>query len=76
METKYAPTHASSPETKMGYLIEECGEVLQAAGKTLRWGADSVNPELPRKAQVKNRDWLKSELSDLKYAIGLIEGIL
>jgi NTP pyrophosphatase (non-canonical NTP hydrolase) len=77
MHSKYAPTHAESlPEAKLYYLIEECGEVLAAAGKSLRWGFDSVNPELPAAEQETNRDWLKRELSDLKYAIELMEGEL
>ena len=53
----------------LGHLIEECGEVLEAAGKTLRWGWYSVNPELPPEAQEQNRDWLMRELSDLDGAM-------
>lgn len=50
-------------------LVEECGEVLAAAGKTQRWGLDSVNPELPPQEQETNRDWLLRELNDLEEAI-------
>lgn len=25
-------------EQKLGYLVEECGEVLSAIGKSIRWG--------------------------------------
>lgn len=53
----------------LGHLIEECGEVLEAAGKTLRWGWYSVNPELPPEEQEQNRNWLARELSDLDDAI-------
>lgn len=53
----------------LAHAIEECGEFLAAAGKTQRWGADSVNPELPPEEQETNRDWLMRELSDLDGAI-------
>lgn len=53
----------------LAYLVEECGEVLAAAGKSLRWGLDSVNPELPKGEQETNRDWLLRELEDLDGAI-------
>lgn len=46
-------------EQTLGYLIEEAGEVLPAAGKTLRWGHESVNPELPPEEQETNAAWLK-----------------
>jgi NTP pyrophosphatase (non-canonical NTP hydrolase) len=63
-------------EQRLGYLVEECGEVLHAAGKSIRWGLDSYNPELPKKAREANRDWLKRELGDLKAAIMRIEEVL
>lgn len=53
----------------LGYLVEECGEVLQAVGKTQRWGLESVNPELPGAEQETNADWLRRELHDLDGAI-------
>ena len=28
-------------------VIEECGEVISAAGKTLQWGTDSCDPTKP-----------------------------
>jgi NTP pyrophosphatase (non-canonical NTP hydrolase) len=56
-------------EEKLGYLVEECGEVLAATGKTIRWGPDSVNPEIPVEEQETNRDWLLRELKDLTRAI-------
>jgi NTP pyrophosphatase (non-canonical NTP hydrolase) len=64
------------PETfkqKLGYLIEECGETMAAVGKTIRWGLDSFNPELPEKDQELNRDWIKRELKDLRRAIQFVE---
>lgn len=69
MKEEYKPR---TREQKLGYLMEECGEVLAAAGKLLRWGPDSVNPELPPEAQETNRDWLMRELHDLERAIRFI----
>lgn len=66
MEARYEP---KTFEQKLGYLIEECGEVLAAAGKTIRCGLDSVNPELPLQEQESNRDWLAREIEDLERAI-------
>lgn len=63
-------------EQRLGYLVEECGEVMAAAGKTLRWGLESHNPELPDDERETNRDWLARELRDLKEAIALLEGTL
>lgn len=60
----------------LGYLVEECGEVLAAAGKSQRWGLDSTNPELPIADQEPNRTWLWRELQDLKAAIDRVEAIL
>ena len=54
----------------LAHLVEECGEVLAAAGKTQRWGLYSTNPELPVAEQETNRDWLCRELDDLQGAIG------
>lgn len=58
---------------KLGKLVEECGEVLAAVGKTQRWGLDSVNPELPPEKQETNRDWILRELQDLKLSIEIVE---
>lgn len=53
----------------LGHLIEECGEVLAAAGKTLRWGWMSTNPEIPENERETNIVWLQREMADLKGAI-------
>lgn len=70
MKEKYMPKTTAQ---KLGYLVEECGEVLAAAGKTIRWGLYSVNPELPRAQQEHNRDWLLREIKDLKRALRIVE---
>jgi hypothetical protein len=56
-----------------GYLIEECGEVMHAAGKTLRWGEASYNPEIPPAERESNLVWLRRELTDLRGAIDRME---
>lgn len=70
------PREAYEPEcetTRLGYLVEECGEVLAAAGKSLRWGYESSNPELPVAERETNRAWLRREIGNLKAAIERIE---
>lgn len=63
-------------DKKLSHVIEECGEFLAAVGKTQRWGAFSVNPELPREMQEFNVDWLWREMMDLSETMGrLIESI-
>ena len=53
----------------LGHLIEECGETLAAAGKTVRFGWSCVNPELPADEQESNIVWLKREMDDLQGAM-------
>ncbi len=71
---------AYEPKTdveKIGYLVEECGEVLHAAGKMLRWGPDSVDPELPSHSRREtNAEWLDRELIDLENAINYAREVL
>lgn len=57
----------------MGKAIEEAGEFLAAMGKTMRWGWDSVNPELPPKDQETNQLWVRREISDLRGALDNLE---
>lgn len=71
MKPQYEP---KTREQFYGYLVEECGEVMHAAGKTLRWGESSVNPEIPEHARETNLVWLRRELEDLRGAIDRIEG--
>ena len=51
---------------QLSHVIEECGEVLAAAGKLQRWGKDSFNPITGGETNI---DWLKRELDDLENAI-------
>ena len=59
-------------EQRLGHLVEELGEALSAAGKLLRWGPDSTNPELrpgdPTYGET-NQQWLERELDDVAEAI-------
>jgi NTP pyrophosphatase (non-canonical NTP hydrolase) len=73
MKSEYEPI---TIQQRLGYLIEECGEVLAAAGKSLRWGLGSVNPEIPASEQETNADWLRRELNDLEGAIQRVRTLL
>ena len=53
----------------LAHVIEECGEVLAAAGKTQRWGWQSCDPTLPKDERETNETWLRRELKDLQEAI-------
>ena len=66
MKKQYEPDHL---EQAVAYFVEECGEALAAAGKLLRWGPESVNPELPVEQQEANIDWLLREMRDVATAI-------
>ena len=66
MKPEYEPRGTTA---HLGYLVEEAGEVLAAAGKTLRWGLASVNPDLPSTQQETNQSWLEREMNDLEGAI-------
>lgn len=57
----------------LAHVVEECGEVCAAIGKTQRWGLDSVNPLLSADQQETNRDWVKREIIDLRDALHRLE---
>ena len=48
----------------LGRFIEECGEALAAAGKTVRYGWNSFNP-LPGASKELNKNWLHREMVSL-----------
>lgn len=56
----------------ISYLIEEAGGTIAAAGKSLRWGLLSVNPELPVAEQETNVAWLVREMRDLERSIRIL----
>ena len=63
-------------DKQLAHLIEECGEVLAAAGKTQRWGPQSVNPLLPPEQQETNLRWLRREMIDLRGALDRLEATI
>lgn len=73
MKSEYEP---KTLDQKLSHLVEECGEVMAAVGKTIRWGLDSFNPELRPEDRETNRDWVLRELADLKGAIERVERAL
>lgn len=73
MKPEYEP---KTREQFYGLVVEECGEVLAAAGKTLRWGELSYNPELPREQREFNIEWLRREMKDLRGAMDRLEKYL
>jgi hypothetical protein len=61
---------SESEAERLAILIEECGEVVQAACKTLRHGYESANPKaaIGRQGET-NREALERELGDLSHAV-------
>lgn len=57
----------------MGKAVEEAGEFLAAMGKTMRWGWQSYNPELPEEKRESNADWVRREMADLLDALNNLE---
>jgi predicted HAD superfamily Cof-like phosphohydrolase len=45
--------------------VEEAGELQAALGKAIRFGLESVNPELPPEEQERNIDWVRREAEDV-----------
>ncbi len=58
-------------QERLAILIEECGEVVQAACKIIRHGYISQNP-LKMESET-NREALERELGDLQHALFRIE---
>lgn len=61
---------------KLAYFIEESSEANAAAGKTLRFGFDSRNPDLNDPTSETNREWLLRELHDVERAVQLLKEAL
>lgn len=57
----------------VGKTVEELGELNAALGKTLRWGWDSYNPELPPAERETNLVWVKREIADVRGALDNLE---
>lgn len=56
-----------------GKAIEELGELQAALGKSLRWGWESYNPELPCEQQETNAGWAYREMFDVRHALDNLE---
>ena len=63
-------------DKQLAHAIEECGEFLAAAGKTQRWGRESVNPTIPSEQQETNEEWLLRELDDAIGALRRLKGTI
>jgi len=59
----------------LGRFIEECGEALAAAGKTVRYGYNSFNPLLDVDHRERNEDWLRREIADLEDSIARLRKV-
>ena len=66
MTPGFEPTHYNQA---VAHLVEEMGEALAAAGKTLRFGPLSSNPLVPAEQRELNDAWLSRELDDVIAAI-------
>lgn len=73
MKDRYKP---KTLDALLGCVVEEAGELLQAVGKSQRWGLLSVNPELPPHERESNVVWLKREMTDLRQRLTALEHAL
>lgn len=55
-------------EVALAHLAEECGELIQAVAKTLRWGPRNYDPTV--EVREYNEEWVLREISDVEEAIG------
>lgn len=53
----------------MGLAVEEMGELNAAIGKSMRWGLESSNPELPEDKRELNKEWIRREANDVLEAM-------
>ena len=67
MNEKFVTGLTKAEEERLIKLMEECGEVIQAASKILRHGWDSKNPNDPN--HLGNKLDLERELADLTAAV-------
>ena len=69
--TKHFNQLTEAEQERLVILVEECGEVIQAACKILRHGFASTNPTVPNSET--NRQALERELGDLGHAVRRME---
>ena len=53
----------------LAHAVEEAGEVVQALGKTLRWGTESCDPTVCDTFRETNIDWVRREWRDLQESM-------
>ena len=79
MPIRLTPNGTSSKYMRPGFLfavgkaVEEMGEVSEALGKTICWGINSFNPELPLSQQETNRQWVERKMVDVRGALDNLE---
>lgn len=56
---------SKTEEQAIAHLCEELNEAATACAKCLRFGSESVNPELPPHARESNFVWLRREMRDV-----------
>ena len=57
------------PWQMLAHVNEECGETVQAIGKTFAFGFESYDPTVPEDKRESNLDMCMREMSDLSTAI-------
>lgn len=57
-------------QRRLEVLARHLGRTLAAVGKSIRWGTQSTNPELPPEQRETNEAWLMRELHALHAEIG------
>lgn len=65
--TKHFNGLSEAEQERLAIIVEECGEVVQAACKILRHGYEGTNPKV--EDSETNREALERELGDLQHAI-------
>jgi len=73
VDDSFRPTNLRG---KLAWVVEECGELQAAIGKTQRFGINCANPFLEPEEQETNREWILREMRDLRKALTLLEDAL
>ncbi len=67
MSNEFSNNLTPAEVERLAVIIEECGEVIQAATKVLRHGYGSAHPV----SQVSNRNTLRREIVDLLAVLSI-----
>ena len=62
-------------EQAIAHLAEELNEAATACAKGLRFGLQSVNPELPPSEQENNFLWMRREIKDVVRAYVAVDAL-